>query len=92
MDYRWLAIYENVELIIKTIIIYCMKIKDSFINITHVQTINYCCSEIMASVMELNDAEYDKLFSALCRILKSTPKKMNKQVIDNALLGSGAKK
>lgn len=59
------------------------------VNINHVTSINYCCSEIMASVMDLTDKQYNKLFRELCKILKTTPKEMSKRIVNNTLLGSG---
>lgn len=56
--------------------------------VDHNSAINYCCTEIMSSVPELNDKQYDQLFKSLCKLLKKTPKVMNEEIYDNDRMGS----
>ena len=65
-----------------------MKLKPIDKIVDQSSTINFCCAEIMASVVELNDKQYNQLFKALCKILKKSPKEMTEAVRVNNFSGS----
>lgn len=51
-------------------------------------SVNYCCSEIMSSVVEMSDRQYVKLFNSLCDILKKSPYDMNREIKNHMMGGS----
>lgn len=56
--------------------------------VDHNSAINYCCTEIMSSVSELNDEQYNQLFKSLCKLLKKTPSVINEEIYGNVRMGS----